>query len=125
MTKLIIWVPGKPNLHGYRRRDFAWSEQHKCFVHEGKEYTPEEFNAVAEKVFRRSEDMHPCVRALDDGQKAAPVRPASVTAPAPVATITAREITEEDAVATLMRLAPHRLKKGKSAARTEVLEVAG
>lgn len=119
MTKLIIWVPGKPNLHGYRRRDFAWSEQHKCFVHDGKEYTPEEFNAVAEKVFRRSEDMHPCVRVIEDGQKTAPVKPA------PVSTITAREITEEDAVATLMRLAPHRLKKGKQASRPEVIEVAG
>lgn len=125
MTKLIIWVPGKPNLHGYRRRDFAWSEKHKCFVHDGKEYTPDEFNAVAEKVFRRSEDMHPCVRAFDDGQKAAPVRPAPAPAPLPVATITAREITEEDAVATLMRLAPHRLKKSKQAARAEVIEVAG
>lgn len=125
MTKLIIWVPGKPNLHGYRRRDFAWSEKHNCFIHDGKEYAPDEFNAVAEKVFRRSEDMHPCVRAFDDGQKAAPVRPAPVPAPLPVATITAREITEDDAVATLMRLAPHRLKKSKPSARAEVIEVAG
>lgn len=120
MTKLIIWVPGKTNLHGFRRRDFHWNEKHKCFIHDGKEYTPAEFNAVAEKVMRRSEDMHPCVKVLDDAVEAKAPAPA----PAPIATITAREITEDDAVATLMRLAPHRLKKHKAPAH-EVVEVAG
>jgi len=106
--KLIIWVPGKPLIHGFVRREFKWSEKHKCYIHGGKEYTPEEFNAVAPQAFSRGEDMHPCAKAIVEAEAA----PKAAPPPAPVTTISAKEITEDDAVAVLMRIAPHRLRRG-------------
>lgn len=111
--KLIIWIPGRPNVYGFVRREFKWSEKHKCFIHGGKEYTPEEFNALGEQTFYRAEDMHPAVKAIIEPVAATPA-PAPVVIPPPpaVATISAaREITEDEAAAVLMRLAPHRLRK--------------
>lgn len=102
--KLIIWIPGRTNIHGFVRREFKWSEKHKCFIHAGKEYTPEEFSKLTEQVFYRAEDMHPAVKVL--------IEPEPVAPPAPISTITtAREITEDEAVSVLMRVAPHRLRR--------------
>lgn len=75
MFKLIIYVTGKPSLHGYKRREFTWSAVHNCHVFQNKEYAPEEFNAVAEKVLRDNQDMHPLVRAVE-------IAPTPITQPA-------------------------------------------
>lgn len=108
--KLIIWIPGRTNVYGFVRREFKWSAKHKCFIHAGKEYTPEEFNKLGEQVFYRAEDMHPAVKVLIEPEAAPATAP--TPEPAPVSTITtAREITEDEAVSVLMRVAPHRLKR--------------
>ncbi len=71
-AKLIIWCPGRPALNGHKRRTFQWSVQHNCFVHEGKELTEQEFNAKAELVFKKNQDLRPCVRVVQYSD-AAPV----------------------------------------------------
>ncbi len=115
MSRLIIYVSGKPLLHGHKRREFLWSPAHKCYLYGGKEIEAAEFNAIYEKAMRTNADMNPRVLVTNADASAAPI--------APVATIAAHEITTEEAEAVLARLAPERLKK-KTGPKPRVLEVA-
>lgn len=105
--KLIIYITGKPIIHGYKRRDFRWVPKHNCYLYQEKEFLPSEFNAACEKIMRDNQDMYPLVRVIEvsdssENWEAAP----------PVTTITtAREITVAEAEAVMEHLAPHRLKK--------------
>lgn len=102
-AKLIIWIPGTPNIHGYIRRDFKWSPPHKCYLYLGRELEIEEFNRVVDKAIRENERWHPSVKAI----AAVPQE-----APASISTLSvAREITVEEAEEVMLRLAPGRLKK--------------
>jgi hypothetical protein len=103
-AKLIIWVPGKPLLNGYKQREFIWSEAHKCYIYGGSEIDASKFNELYEKAVRNNFDMNPRVKVVD-------VQRIAIIEPPPITTITAQEITAEKAEEVLQRLAPERLKK--------------
>lgn len=118
MSKLIIWVSGKPTLNGYKRRDFVWSLAHNAFIYEGRELDESEFNEKCEKAFRNNEDLHPRVKLVKFSAgtvtqvEPQPEKTTATVSTAPIATITAsREITLAEAEAVMKRLAPQRLKK--------------
>lgn len=119
MSNLIIYVSGRLNLNGHRIREFKWSEVHKKHIYLGRELTPEEFNPLFEKAWKNNADLMPRVMVIG----AAPALP--VTAPAPVATITAaREITADEAEAVLARLRPERLKQKPGRKTQPMIELA-
>jgi len=105
MSKFIIAVGGKPLIYGYHRKEFKWSEDHKKFIYLGRLIQEAEFNEHVEKALDRYRDMNPKV-ILVESTPAAEVKP-----PAPIATISAGEITLDMAEEVIMRLAPERLKK--------------
>lgn len=72
MTKLIIWIPGKPLLNGYKRREFRWSEPHACYIYRGRELGPEEFNAEFDHAFKHNSDLQPRVRVVDSAPTVVP-----------------------------------------------------
>ncbi len=119
MPRLIIYVTGKPNLHGHKRREFLWSPAHKLYLYGGSEISAEAFNEIYEKAMKTNADMNPRVKVVDAGATVAIQHVTFTTPPAP------QEITEEQAVAVLQRLAPELLKKkpGRKAADV-ALEVA-
>lgn len=99
--KLHLYILGRPNLHGHRRREFQWSPPHGVYLYEGKEFSAAEFNAAYERCMKRNADMNPRVRVADDAEQLAPV-----------ATISpAQEVTVEMAEAVMWRLAPEKMKK--------------
>lgn len=117
MTKLIIYIPGKPSIHGFKRREFLWSAIHECHIFMGREYDAAEFNDAYAKVMKTNRDMNPMVKVVQ-------AEVAAVAAPAPVAPLApppivdpstplaqSREITVDEAEEVLLRLAPERLKK--------------
>lgn len=136
--KLIIYINGRPNVHGHKRREFLWNPTHNCHVYRNTEYTPAEFNAVIEKAMSQNQDMFPMVRVVGFAETVSAPPPIDLTgrakelesvvaslreqiaspieeAPAmePIATITAaREITLDEAIAVVSRQAPNFLKKG-------------
>lgn len=103
MAKLIICVTsGKPHIYGFKRLDFIWSETHKCYIFQGKEFEEKEFNAVADRALRNYQDMLPTVRVISEPAKAPePEIPADDLRP----------ITVEEATLVLQREAPHLLHK--------------
>jgi hypothetical protein len=123
--KLIIWIPGKPMVHGFKRREYIWSVEHGCHIYLGREFSPEEFNSVVEKAIRNNMDMHPLVKVMPGATADAALRaqiskleeqlnahPVPEAPPAPVTTIAqGREISLEEAEAVVFRLAPHKFKK--------------
>ncbi len=109
MSKLIIWVTGRPSLDGYAKREFKWSELHKKFIYEGKEIAPAEFNAKWEKAFRNNGDLFPQVWVVDAIADAPPTTPPKPIAP-PQVPIALNLITVDQAEAVMMKLAPERLK---------------
>ena len=118
MAKLIIWVGGKPLLHGYKIREFHWAEKHGCFIYEGRELSDVEFNAKFERAWRNNSDLQPKVRVVETSPEVAQPEIALTTnAYAP------REITLEEAEAVVAALAPDRLKK-KAGRPPHMMEVA-
>lgn len=116
MSKLIIWVPGRPIIYSYARGDFKWSEAHKCFIYMGRELDEKEFNAVIDKVMSRNEDKNPSVRViLPDA-----VTPAAYAVPEDEVPDDSRRAQESEGVAlqraidVVRHLAPDRLKKPPS-----------
>lgn len=124
MSKLIIYVGGKPSINGFRRREFIWSDAHKCFIYEGVEIDERDFNAKVEKAFRNNQDLNPRVKIVqfsDDPiitiQPPMPVMP-------DVTTITAaRVFSLAEAESVMARLAPDRLKKTPGR-KPRIMEVA-
>lgn len=106
MSKLIIYVSGKPNIYGFKRAEFKWSQEHKKFLFLGREIEESEFNALAERALNNYHDMNPRVMFVG-----APAASEESLQPAPVATIGTGEITLEMAEEVIQRLAPQRLKK--------------
>lgn len=145
--KLLIYIPGRPNVHGHKRREFIWRPEHNCHVYQGREVEAAEFNQIAEKVFRQNQDLFPLVRIVampeatavdlsgrvrDLEQQVSELRETIAATPAPaeeapaeslepVTTITAvREVCLEEALEVVSRLAPGLLKKaGRAAAAGE------
>ncbi len=107
MSKLIIYVSGRFATHGHRIRDFKWSVKHLKYIYEGRELTPEEFNAVFEKAFKYCYDLQPRVMVVE----LAPPAPAPVPVVSPATVANFDEITADAAEEVLARLRPDRLKK--------------
>lgn len=125
---LIIYVTGKPLLHGHRRREFAWSPPHGVYLYDGKEFAPSEFNEAYERCMRNNSDMNPRVRVVAGSVPAArkPDGPVVAVGVVPAPPPAPRAITLEEAEAVVARLAPERLKKktGPRPPNMATLEVA-
>lgn len=93
MSKLIIWVSGRPQIDGHVKREFRWSETHRLFIYEGREFTDAEFNAKFERAWATNDDLRPRAKVVS------------------TSTSSAAEPTVDEAVATLQKLAPELLKK--------------
>jgi hypothetical protein len=105
MAKFIIYLTGPTFHYGYQRGPFLWSEPHKAFLFDGKIYDEQTFNSVVNKILLDHADDHPQIRVVEFSEAPAAVQPA------PVATITAHEVTADEAEAVLKRLAPELMKK--------------
>lgn len=106
--KLILWIGGRPQMNGLRRRAFQWVPNYGCYIYEGKEIDGAEFNAKYEEAQKHGKllGLTPNVKVVSLAPSVSAVEP-----PTPVATITvAREITAEEAEEIMQRLAPERLK---------------
>lgn len=64
MFKLIIWIPGRPTMNGLKRRAFLWSAVHGCYIYEGAEIDPAEFNAKYERAIKNIPNVKPGVRVI-------------------------------------------------------------
>jgi hypothetical protein len=103
---LIICAPGSPAANGHKRHCFLWNSDLKVFVYQNKEFTEQEFNAIATEVFKKYSHIRPFARIVKFSEGGA------ITPVAPVTTITAaHEITLEEALAVVQRLAPEKLRK--------------
>ena len=97
-------------MNGYKIREFQWSELHKCYIYGGVEINENDFNAIYEKAMKNNADLNVRVRVV--GGSAEPQHAPPPATLQPVATITAaHEITVEEALAAVRRLAPQRLKQ--------------
>lgn len=72
MPKIIIYIPGKPLLHGHKRREFHWSPSHGVYLYRGRELELTEFNDAWADAYRRNHDMNPQVKVLVDAVAPAP-----------------------------------------------------
>lgn len=111
MPKIIIYIPGKPGLHGHKRREFHWSPPHGVYLYRGKELELEQFNEAWVDAYRRHHDMNPQVKVVADG--AAP-------APRPKNPPIAEMMTEEVKPASERPRAPRIPKQPKVAMAMEV-----
>lgn len=130
MSRLIIYVSGKPLLHGHKRREFLWSPTHRCYLYNGKEIDASEFNATYDKAMRNNSDMSPRVMVVPSMEvQSEPPTSSSTSAVVEKVTVTEPDepnvagVTVDEAVAVLERLAPERLKK-KTGPKPKILEVA-
>lgn len=96
MSKLIIWVPGKPLLYGYHRSEFKWSEPHQCYIYQGRVFEEKEFNGAADRALKNYADLFPSVKVVEFSEPVVAER---------------HEITVAEAEEVLIRYAPHRLKQ--------------
>ncbi len=112
MAKIIIWLAGNPKVHGYKKREFTWSEPHGCYLYRGVEYTLADFNAAYERALKTNADLLPRVKVL------LPAGPSEDTP------LTDDQMLEQ-AEAVFLRLDPTRLKKktGPQSGKPQLLEV--
>jgi hypothetical protein len=100
MAKLIIYVTGRPLIYGHKRREFVWSEAHKLYLYEGREFTEQEFNAIQDKVLTSNADIYPRVKV------------STLSPPEDISDVVLpRAISANEAEEILLRTAPERLKK--------------
>lgn len=107
-AKLIIYITGKPTLHGHKRREFLWSPAHSCYLYEGSEIEAAQFNAKFERAMKNNADLNPRVKVIESaGAESAP--PFSPPPPSVCPLTPDQEL--ERAEAAFNRFAPERLKK--------------
>lgn len=98
--KFIICCPGRPAVNGHKRREFLWTPERNLYIFQGKVLTLEEYEKVVDRVFDKNSDLRPRVRMIDEDAAVTPITTLSV----------AREITLEEALEVVQRLAPDRLR---------------
>jgi len=105
-VSLLIYITGKPNIHGYKRREFLWSPAHNLYLFQGKEWSPKDFNEAWLTAMRRNEDLRPMVKVLT-------AETANVSPPADASGLLMgrREPTLDEALEVVKRHAPDKLKK--------------
>lgn len=124
-AKLIIWIAGKPLLNGHKQREFIWDASHGCYIYGGKEIDAADFNDIYEKAVRNNSDMSPRVRVVGISVTVRAQPPIETPPPAPITTISAREITADEAEEVLQRERPDRLKKKTGPKdKTAIMDVA-
>lgn len=103
--KLIIYINvGPPNIAGHHKLEFKWSQAHGCHIYLGRELTPEEFNKHAADAFGpRYQDFYrdsfyPGVRIVGMEVPSAPLG------------LEPDEVTLDEALEVVERMAPHRLR---------------
>lgn len=114
MPKLIIYIAARPRTQGYKIREFQWSPEHGVHIYMGRSYDAAEFNAAMDTAMKHNRDLNPAAKVVDVLADETPVRVPVMAPPPivnPVATISAQEITVDDAVEVLLRLAPEMLRK--------------
>ena len=135
-ANLIICCAGRPAINGHKRRSFVWKEEYGCFVHDGKLLTETEFNAIAQTVMAKNQDLRPFAKAVGAAATAgADPRVAELekqlaekqtrieALQASVLVLRAKTTpTLEDALEVVETLAPDRLKK-KPGRKAEPMEV--
>ncbi len=109
MSKFICFIEGRPIVQGFKRYEFIWDEALYCYVFRGKSFTEAEFNKITSAVFTNItyRPLFPQVKCIEES----PAAESAPVAPAPVETIDEPEITLDQAVEVMQRLAPERLKK--------------
>lgn len=112
MSKIIIYINGNPKVHGFKRREFTWSEPHGCYLYRSREYELYEFNELYEKAMKTNADMLPRVKVL-------------LSVDAGAQTPLTDEQMLDQAEAIINRIDPTRLKKktGPTPQKTQPLEV--
>lgn len=127
-AKIIIAAPGRPATNGHKRRMFLWNPTFNCYVYENRVLDEAEFNSITQAVFKKHSDIRPYALIVADNgavesksmvataeHEALLARykalQARIGEPAPVATISAREVGLDEAVAIVQRLAPEKLRK--------------
>lgn len=103
MSKFICYIDGRPIVQGHKRYEFIWDEALYCYVFRGKAFTEAEFNDMTKAVFSNAlyRSFFPQVKCLEE-----------TPSDAPIETIDDKtEITLDQALDIVERLAPHRLKK--------------
>ncbi len=98
MAKIIIWLGGNPKVHGYKKREFTWSDAHGRYLYRGVEYSLADFNEAYERALKTNADLIPRVKVLLplDAAQGLPLTDEQML---------------ENAEAVFMRLDPTRLKK--------------
>lgn len=105
-VSLLIYITGKPLIHGYKRREFLWSQAHNLYLFQGKEWSPKEFNDAWAAAMRRNEDLRPMVKVLtSDTANTSPPADASGLL------LGRRPPTLDEALEVVKREAPEKLKK--------------
>jgi hypothetical protein len=105
--QIIIYVRGKPNFNGHRRREFIWDASRSVYVYQSKILDEIQFAQICEPVLKKYNDMCPFVKILDSEPKVIKVE----AEPPPVFTaLPVQEPTLEEALEIVKKLAPDKLK---------------
>lgn len=115
-AKLIIYITGKPALHGFKRREFLWSPDHGCYLYNGKEVEASEFNAAYDKATKTNSDLKPRVKVVAFSENIPSASQAVLTVSIPHVAVEEAGIKTESELAdeaeeVLARIRPERLKK--------------
>lgn len=124
-AKLIICCAGRPAINGHKRRTFIWNDKFGCFVHEGRVLDATEFNAKAQEVMAKNQDLRCFARVVESDGDAGPdprlaeLEKSLADKQARVETLQASVLalrtknapTLEEAIAIVEARAPDRLKK--------------
>ncbi len=122
MSKIIIYIDGRPLVQGFVQREFRWSDAHGCYLYESREYELAEFNAVYAECIRRNSDLAVRVRVLVSEPVVSVTVCAAPAVPVPPPISVTREITVEEAEAVMLKFAPHRVR-AKTGPKPKAVEV--
>lgn len=79
--RAIFCVRGKPNLHGYRIREFVYDPARDLYVWQGRELEPDEFNARSREIVEANAEIRPFVLLVEGEPRAVEPRIQYVTPP--------------------------------------------
>jgi len=142
-AKIIICAPGRPVCNGHKRRMFIWNPTFNAYVFEDRVLDEAEFNRISESVFKKHSDIRPYAKIVQESVSVVPepmvpepmvpekdyaalkekyrALQARIGEIPPVATIAAREVGLDEAVAIVQRLAPEKLRKTSQGRRPNVV----
>jgi hypothetical protein len=110
--QFIAYLIGNPHVQGWHRRDFKWNDAYKCYVYQDRTFDEKEFNTVMPVIWKKYREVFPQFKIVSDPEPA-PAPAAVVAVPAIEVPSLPAEITVDQAVDTLIRLAPEKLRLPK------------